>query len=67
MFEGQAERLRARLGLDPMSDAQLQKCRAEAVLTTVDLESIRQRGGEALAHRQQQELEAKTVDVEVVE
>jgi hypothetical protein len=52
MFEVQAARFRAQLGLDPISDALLQKSRADAVLTVVDLESIRQRGREALARRQ---------------
>jgi hypothetical protein len=49
MFESQAMKLRQVLGLDPMSDAALAKSRADAVLTQLDLESIRQRGREALA------------------
>jgi hypothetical protein len=66
-FESQAQRFREALGLTPLSDAQLAKVRAEAVLTTVDLDGIRQRGREALARRQQAELAAATVDVEVVQ
>jgi hypothetical protein len=64
MFEAQAARFRAQLGLDPMSDAQLQKSRADAVLTVVDLESIRARGREAFARRQAL---ASAEDVEVVD
>jgi hypothetical protein len=58
MFEAQAQRLRERLGLDPLADAALAKTRAEAVLSVVDLESIRARGREALAKRQAAELAA---------
>jgi hypothetical protein len=51
-FESQAAKFREALGLTPLSDANLAKTRAEAVLTTVDLEGIRQRGREALARRE---------------
>jgi hypothetical protein len=69
MFEAQAARFRAQLGLDPMSDAALQKSRADAVLTVVDLESIRARGREALARRQAIAApgDAGGVEVETVE
>jgi hypothetical protein len=52
LYEQQAQRFRQELGLTPMSDAALAKSRAEAVLTVVDLEGIRQRGREALARRE---------------
>jgi hypothetical protein len=65
-FEGSAARLRTELGLTPLSDAQLQKTRAEATHTVIDLEAIRTRGREAWARRQARELE-DAVDAEVVE
>ena len=43
VFESQAAKFRAQLGLDPMSDAALAKSRAAAVLAVADLESIRAR------------------------
>jgi hypothetical protein len=69
MFEAQAAKFRALLGLDPTSDAQLQKTRADAVLTVVDLESIRQRGREAFARRQALAAaeDAEGVEIETVE
>jgi hypothetical protein len=69
MFEAQAAKFRALMGLDPMSDAQLQKTRADAVLTVVDLESIRARGREALARRQALAAaeDAEGVEIETVE
>jgi hypothetical protein len=50
-FEAQAARLRERLGLDPVSDVQLQKARAEAVALVADLEGIRQHGWAVLERR----------------
>jgi hypothetical protein len=50
-FEAQAARLRERLGLDPVSDVQLQKARAEAVALVADLEGIRERGRAVLERR----------------
>jgi hypothetical protein len=50
-YEVLAANLRARLGLDPVSDVQLQKARAEAVHLVVDLGSIRERGRQALERR----------------
>ena len=51
MFEAQAARFRAQLGLDPVSDAALTRARSEAVLSVADLESIRARGREIWARR----------------
>ena len=51
MFEAQAARFRAQLGLDPVSDAGLTRARSEAVLSVADLESIRARGREIWARR----------------
>jgi hypothetical protein len=45
MFESQAQRMRERLGLDPLADAALAKTRSEAALSIVDLESIRHGAG----------------------
>jgi hypothetical protein len=50
-FEAQAARLRERLGLDPVSDVQLAKAKAEAVALVADLESIRERGRQVLERR----------------
>jgi hypothetical protein len=49
--ENQAARLRERLGLDPVSDVQLQKAKAEAVALVADLEGIRERGRAVLERR----------------
>jgi hypothetical protein len=65
-YENQAQRMRERLGLDPLADAQLAKTRSEAVLSAVDLESIRQRGREAFARRETAAL-AGTAAAEAVE
>jgi hypothetical protein len=68
-YENQAQRFREALGLTPFADAQLAKTRADAVLTTVDLESIRARGRDALAKREAQAIAAAVVieDVEVID
>ena len=50
-YEKLAMALRSRLGLDPQSQAQLQSLRAEATLTTFDLEALRKRGREAIVER----------------
>jgi len=50
-YEILAANLRARLGLDPVSDVQLQKARAEAVHLVADLEGIRERGRAVLERR----------------
>jgi hypothetical protein len=65
-FERQAKQMRERLGLDLMSDAQLARARAEAILTTADLDSIRQRGREIYAKRQA-EIETQPAAVEATE
>jgi hypothetical protein len=62
-YERLAQQFRERLGLDPLADAALAKSRAEAVLTAVDLESIRARGREAFARRQRAELATAGSDV----
>jgi hypothetical protein len=59
LYEQQAQRYREALGLTPLSDAQLAKTRAEAVLSVADLDSIRQRGRDIYAKRQV-EIEAGT-------
>jgi hypothetical protein len=66
VYENQAQRMRERLGLDPLAEAALAKTRAEAVLTTVDLESIRARGRAAWAARQAEDaaIEAPVEDVD---
>ena len=64
IYESMAQKFRERLGLDPLADAQLAKTRAEAVLTAVDLESIRQRGREAFARRQALEASAEAAQRE---
>jgi hypothetical protein len=50
-FEAQAARLRERLGLDPVSDVQLQRAKAEAIALVADLEGIRERGRQILERR----------------
>lgn len=50
-FERLATEARSRLGLDPRSEAELHKSRAEAARTVVDLDAIRRRGREALQRR----------------
>jgi hypothetical protein len=50
-YEVLAANLRARLGLDPVSDVQLQKGRAEVVHLAADLEGIRERGRQVLERR----------------
>jgi hypothetical protein len=50
-YEVLAANLRARLGLDPVSDVQLQKARAEAVHLVADLEGVRERGRAVLERR----------------
>jgi hypothetical protein len=49
--ENAAARLRERLGLDPVSDVQLQRAKAEAVHLVADLEQIRERGRVVLERR----------------
>jgi hypothetical protein len=65
-FEASAARLRDQLGLTPLSDAQLQRTRAEAAREVVDLESVRERGRQAWAARRGAELE-DAADAEVVD
>ncbi len=50
-YEKLAMALRSRLGLVPLSQAQLQSSRAEAARTTYDLEALRDRGREAMVER----------------
>lgn len=50
-YEVLAANLRARLGLDPVSDVTLQKARAEVVHLAADLEGIRERGRAVLERR----------------
>ncbi len=50
-FERLAADLRARLGLDPKSEAELASSRAQATLVSVDIEELRARGREVLALR----------------
>jgi hypothetical protein len=50
-YEVLAANLRARLGLDPLADLQLQKGRAEVVSLVADLEGIRERGRQVLERR----------------
>lgn len=47
-FEAEAREGRKRLGLDPRSDAELARQRAEAGRSQVDLDAVRQRGREVL-------------------
>jgi hypothetical protein len=50
-YEKLALNLRARLGLDPLSQAQLQNTRAQATLVSFDIEELRARGREVMALR----------------
>jgi len=50
-FERLAADLRARLGLDPRSEAELRRAQADAVQAAVDLDGIRARGRAALNAR----------------
>ena len=50
-YEKLALNLRARLGLDPQSQAQLQSFRADAAKVTFDLEALREKGREAMLER----------------
>ncbi len=50
-YEKLAMALRARLGLDPQSQAQLQSSRADAAKVTYDLEALREKGREAMLER----------------
>lgn len=50
-YEKLALNLRARLGLDPQSQAQLQSSRADAAKVTFDLEALREKGREAMLER----------------
>lgn len=49
--EAAAERARAKLGLDPMSDAQLAQARAAAARESADLSAVLERGRAVLAAR----------------
>jgi len=51
-YEKLAMALRARLGLDPLSQAQLQSSRAQATLSTYDIEELRARGREVIELRE---------------
>ena len=50
-YEKLALNLRARLGLDPLSQAQLQNSRAQATLVSYDIEELRARGREVIELR----------------
>ena len=50
-FERLAADLRAKLGLDPKSEAELASSRAQATLHTFDIEELRARGREVVAIR----------------
>jgi len=50
-FERLAADLRARLGLDPKSEAELASSRAQATLVSFDIEELRARGREVLELR----------------
>ena len=50
-FERLAAELRAKLGLDPKSEAELASSRAQATLHTFDIEELRARGREAMELR----------------
>jgi hypothetical protein len=52
-FERLAIELRARLGLDPRSEAELARDRAQASRELVNLDAIRERGRVALAEREE--------------
>ena len=47
-FENQAMALRAKLGLDPRSEAELASSRAQATLVSFDIEELRARGREVM-------------------
>ena len=51
-YEKLALNLRARLGLDPLSQAQLQTTRGQATLVSYDIEELRARGREVMARRE---------------
>lgn len=51
--ERRAESLRSRLGLDPKSEADLTRSRADASRSIADLDGLRQRGREVLEQRRQ--------------
>ena len=51
-YEKLALNLRARLGLDPLSQAQLQTTRGQATLVSYDIEELRARGREVMALRE---------------
>lgn len=51
-LERQAADLRARLGLDPRSDAQLSRERTDATRSAVDLDAVRQAGRQAIEARE---------------
>ncbi len=51
-YETLALNLRARLGLDPLSQAQLQTTRGQATLVSYDIEELRARGREVMALRE---------------
>ena len=51
-FENQAMALRAKLGLDPKSEADLASSRAQATLHTFDIEELRARGREVIELRE---------------
>ena len=50
-YEKLAMALRSRLGLDPLSQAQLQNSRAQVTLSTYDIEELRARGREVIELR----------------
>ena len=50
-FERLAGELRARLGLDPRSEAELASSRAQATLQSFDIEELRARGREVVEQR----------------
>ncbi len=50
-YEKLALNLRARLGLDPLSQAQLQTTRGQATLVSYDIEELRARGREVMELR----------------
>ena len=51
-YEKLALNLRARLGLDPLSQAQLQTTRGQATLVSYDIEELRARGREVIELRE---------------
>jgi hypothetical protein len=66
-----AAQLRQTIGLDLVSEAQLQPARTEAVASVVDLQAIRERGRAVLARRRTELAvlrdDAETIDAETVE